>query len=110
VPNLGLTPIEAVSALARRRVAGELSARAFAVSDSRLRTDRDRWELVAVSAALLRTAEEVVRDRGIKALDAVHFASALMFQSDSRIRIPFNSADERPLGAAAACGLRVERA
>jgi uncharacterized protein len=66
--------------------------------------------LVAVSAALLRTAEEVVRDRGVRALDAIHIASALMFQADSRIRIPFITADERQLGAAVACGLRLERA
>ena len=104
-----LTPVEAVSALARRRVAGELSDRAFVVTDSRLRTDRERWELVAISGHLLRRAEQVVRDQGTKALDGIHIASALLFQADSRIRIPFISADERQLDAAAACGLLVER-
>src|SRR5271167_4724081 len=78
-----LAPVEAVSTLARRRVTGELSDRAFAAIDSRIKTDRERWELVAVSETLLRRAEEVVRDRGIKTLDAIHIASALLFQADS---------------------------
>jgi hypothetical protein len=32
-----------------------------------------------------------------------------LFQADSGIRIPFISADQKQLNAAAACGLRVER-
>lgn len=105
-----LATVEAVSALARRRVMGELSDHAVAAIDSRMRTDRERWELVAVSERLLRMAEEVVRERAVKALDGIHIASALLFQADSGIRIPFISADERQLNAAAACGLSVARA
>jgi len=51
----------------------------------------------------------VARARAIKALDAIHIAGALLFQSDSGVRIPFISADEKQLNAALAFGLRVER-
>ena len=103
-----LAPVEAVSALARRRVTGELSDRALAAIESRLTIDRGRWDLVAVSETLLRRAEQVVHDRGIKALDGIHIAGALLFQTNSMVRVPFVSADERQLNAAAACGLSIK--
>jgi len=104
-----IAPVEAMSAVARRRVTLELNDRAFAAIKSRVRADRERWELIAVTELVLRRAEEVVCARGIKALDGIHIASALLVEADMRIRLPFISADERQLNAASTFGLQLER-
>jgi len=103
-----LTPVEIMSVLARRRLTGELSDRAFTAIESRATKDRERWEYVAISETLLRRAEQVVRGGGIKTLDAIHIAAALLFQDDSGARISFISADRRQSDAAAVFGMRVE--
>jgi hypothetical protein len=57
---------------------------------------------------MLHRAEEVVLSRAIKTLDAIHIASALLFQESSGVRISFISADRRQLDSAAAFTLPVE--
>jgi predicted nucleic acid-binding protein len=104
-----LTPVELFSAFVRRRLSGELNDRAFAAVKSRANRDRERGEFVAVNESLLRQAEQVIRVRGIKALDAVHIASALTFRDDSGAHTSFISADEKQLDAAIASGMQVER-
>lgn len=86
-----VTPLEALSAVHRRRALGQITERAFAAISSQLQTEQVRWELIAVDDSVLEKAEEVIRNSRIKTLDAIHIASALLFQSDSRMRIPFVS-------------------
>ena len=102
-------PLETLSAISRRRSLGEITEPAFAAISSLLKTERTRWELVAVDNSVLNKAEEVIRNSAIKALDAIHIASALLFQANLGTRIPFVSADARQLNAASAFGLRIER-
>lgn len=74
---------------------------------SRLRADRDHWELVEVNASLLGRAEEVIARAEVRMLDALHIASALAFQELSGLRVPFVTADERQRDAAQQMGLQV---
>ena len=104
-----LTPIEVTSGLVRRLALGHLSANAFAAACERLTADRRKWVRIAVGDSLVERAQEVIRNFHVKTLDAIHIASALEFQTNSVTRLPFLTADEKQLNAAASCGLRVER-
>jgi hypothetical protein len=60
-----------------------------------------RWELVEVGAAVLSRAEEIVQGIvPIRALDAIHVASLMTFQSAAGIRVPFITGDGRQRDAA----------
>ncbi|MDN5941415.1 MAG: type II toxin-antitoxin system VapC family toxin [Nitrospira sp.] len=88
-----LAPVEALSALSRRRIAGEITQRDFLAIRSRLHKDRDYWELVEVGPIVLSQAEELVQKIALRTLDALHIASALTFQAASGLTIPFVTAD-----------------
>lgn len=90
-----IVPVEVLSALSRRHMAGELTPRDFLAIRSRLHKDRSYWELVEVGAIVLSQAEELVQTVGLRTLDALHVASALAFQAASGLTIPFITADIR---------------
>jgi predicted nucleic acid-binding protein len=92
--------VEVLSALGRRRAAGDLTQRDFLAIRSRLHKDRAYWELVEVGPIVLSQAEELVRKTGLRTLDALHVASALTFQAASSLTIPFITADARQREAA----------
>jgi len=102
-----LAPVEALSALVRRRRNGEMTAKDFAAITERLRKDRAMWELVGIGTELLEQAEEVVCSTGASTLDAIHLASARSVCVLSGQRIPFVTADARQRAAAARLDIEV---
>lgn len=100
-------PVELLSALTRRHGQKELSEPDYTAILSRIKQDRAFWELIEVTPGVLARAEEMVLDLKVRALDAIHLASAAIFQ-DSTGRSPlFVTSDERQLEAAEECGLGV---
>jgi len=95
-----IAPLEATSALCRRRATGELAQRDFAAILSRIRRDRVYWELVEVTPLVLGRAEELIREVALRTLDAIHVASALAFRRASGLSVPFITADARQREAA----------
>ena len=102
-----VAPVEVLSALSRRRTAGELTQRDFLAIKSRLHKDRAYWELVEVGPIVLSQAEELVQRAGLRTLDALHVASALTFQAASGLTIPFVTADVRQSDAAESLALNL---
>ena len=103
-----ITPIEVMSALSRKRRDRELSEEDFAVTVSRIQTERTRWELVEIGPPVLSRAEEIVQGSlPMRALDVVHLASLTTFQAAAGIRIPFITGDGRQRDTAAILGLDV---
>ena len=102
-----VAPVEAISALSRRRTSGELAPQDFLAIRSRLHKDLAYWDLVEVSEHVLRHAEELVQKTDVRTLDALHIASAVMFQTASRLTIPFVTSDAKQRDAAQATGLTV---
>ncbi len=100
-----IAPLEALSAFGRRRAANEISAHSFDAIVARLQSDREHFELVEVNVVVLGRAEEVIRKAGVRTLDAVHIACALVFQELSGRRVPFITADDRQRDAAQQFGL-----
>jgi predicted nucleic acid-binding protein len=79
---------------------GDLAERDLSAILSRMRDDRAYWELIEVSPLVLDKAEELIQRTGLRVLDAIHVASAIIFQTASGIRIPFITADARQRDAA----------
>lgn len=90
-----LTPIEALSAFVRRRAAGDLSEGDYVAIVARFDRDRQMWEMVELTPLVLGRAEELVRAEGLRTLDAIHIASALIVRSAAGIYLPFITGDAR---------------
>jgi len=104
-----IAPTETISALSRRRNVEELTAKHFAETLSRIKADRAYWELVEVSALVLKEADEVILKTDLRTLDAIHLASILTFQHASGIQIPFVTGNTRQREAATHVGLDTVR-
>ena len=102
-----IAPVELLSALCRRRGTGELPERDFAVILSSIRKDRVHWELVEVSGLVIGRSEELVQVADVRTLDAIHVASALVFQTATGFALPFVTGDTRQREAASRLGLDV---
>jgi predicted nucleic acid-binding protein len=102
-----ILPVEAVAALGRRREAGDLSEADHTAILRRLASDRTHWELVDPGRTVLARAEQLAGRHGLRALDALHVASALEFETSTELRVPFITADRRQRDAAERSGLSV---
>ena len=99
-------PVELGGALRRRVAEGTLDASRLPGILTRVAADRAYWTLVAVGTDVLTAAETLVTKHPLRALDAIHVASARLFAD--RVTTPallFVSADKRQTEAAAAIGL-----
>jgi hypothetical protein len=63
--------------------------------------------LVELTPAVLNRAEETIEKVKVRTLDALHIASALMFQDLSGMHVSFITADEQQRNAARLVGLPV---
>jgi predicted nucleic acid-binding protein len=103
-----ITPVEVLSALCRKKRNGDLSEENFSATLSRVQSDRIRWELVEVGGTVLSRAEEIIQGTvRMRALDAIHVASLITFQSASGTNIPFVTGDIRQRDAATHLGVDV---
>jgi predicted nucleic acid-binding protein len=103
-------PLELRSALRRRVSEGSLDGERVQEILKRFATDRAFWMLVSVSSEVLAGAETLIAAHPLRALDAIHVASAQLFAT--RITAPrliFVSADARQTSSAAAIGLTTTR-
>ena len=100
-------PLEVRSALRRRVGEKSLDAKRAPAILKRLIADRAFWTVVDVSHDVLATAETLTAAHPLRALDAIHVASAKLF--GARIASPaftFVSADMQQTTVAEALGLK----
>lgn len=105
-----LAPVEATSALVRRRTAGELRPADFEAIAAQLFRDRQHWHLVELTTDVLSRAEDIITQANVRTLDAVHLSSALAVKAawgDPRRQMAFVTGDNRQQDAAQALGLSV---
>jgi predicted nucleic acid-binding protein len=102
-----ITYAEAMSAGSRREMAGKLTAREATEIETRLRADFIGpllpYVVLEPRRPMVHHAADLARQHRLRALDAIHLASALAvrFNTPSGISFHFGSADQR-LNAAAA--------
>jgi predicted nucleic acid-binding protein len=99
-------PVEVRSAL-RRRVAGKsLDAKRVPGILKRLAADRAYWTIIEVSREVLATAESLSGAHPLRALDAIHVASAKLFADRTGSQaFTFVSADAQQTNVAEALGI-----
>lgn len=110
VATSAIVPIELRSALRRRVSEGTLDEARVPEILKRVATERGFWALIGVSSDVLAAAETLVAAHPLRALDAIHVASAQLFSA--RITAPeliFVSADARQTAAATAVGMTTKQ-
>jgi predicted nucleic acid-binding protein len=101
-------PVELRSSLRRRVAEGSVDAARLPAIVKHVAVDRPYWTLVEVGIDVLAGAETLAAAHPIRALDAIHVASAQLFAA--RVSMPgltFVSADKRQTETAVAVGLVV---
>jgi predicted nucleic acid-binding protein len=100
--------VELSSAFRRRTSDGSIDGKQAPRLAQRVAADRVYWTLVEVSAGILAAAERLVAHHPLRALDAIHVASAQFFASRAgHPDLVFVSADVRQAEVATAVGLKV---
>jgi len=109
VVSSAIAPVEATSALWRRRAVGDVAETDLQAILRRLAEDRFHWEFVDLTTDVLDRAEDVIRRTGVRTSDAVHLASALTVQAANgqRRSTQFITGDARQRDAAVGMGLQV---
>jgi uncharacterized protein len=101
-------PVEIRSALRRRVSEGTLDAARVPEILKRVAADRVYWTLVEVARDVLASAETLATAHPLRALDAIHLASAQLFAGHMTVpALLFVSADARQTAAAAAVGMTI---
>lgn len=120
IPNAGhtifvaqITPVEVVSALARRARAGQIDARTGRAA--RLLVDRHHvreYQVIRLTDEIVGRAEDLLEHHPLRAADALQLASALAvsnrLMASNLSGLVFVSGDQRLLTAAMAEGLQTD--
>jgi uncharacterized protein len=102
-----IATVELASAIRYHRAQRKLTARELSRIEARIADERPLWNLLAVDGSVLERAEALTRVMAVKTLDAVHVASALVFEHETGLRVPFVTGDDQQRRAATALGLAV---
>ncbi len=101
------TPVEVVSALARREREGRLSADEVNAGLLVFRHLTDAWHEIVPSESLRRTAERVLRVHPLRAADSLQLAAALVAAGRDPATLELVCLDERLTAAARREGFTV---
>ncbi|OGW01552.1 MAG: hypothetical protein A2889_00995 [Nitrospinae bacterium RIFCSPLOWO2_01_FULL_39_10] len=97
---------ESFSALSRRRQGKEIDDKMFDRLVNRIKKDLPYIEIIKLTDDVLKTAEEVILRSTVRTLDAIHIASALLFQELTGIELTFVTSDKKQEESAKNEGLK----
>jgi predicted nucleic acid-binding protein len=109
IASSSIAYVEARSALARRRAAGDIPSRVYRRLVGDFDADWDRYVRIEVSETLVRRAAGLAARHRLRAYDSIHLASALLLRERPGDDMIFASWDKELDGAAAREGLRLLR-
>ena len=102
-------PVEVRSVLRRRLAEKTLDAKRVPGIVKRLAADRAYWTIIEVSREVLATAESLSGAHPLRALDAIHVASAKLFGDRTASQtLTFVSADAQQTLVAEALGIKTQ--
>ena len=101
------TPVECVSALARREREGTLSAASLADAVRRLRALGERWQEILPTDTIRSTAQRLLRVHPLRAADALQLAAAVVASEHDPSSLPMVCLDQRLSDAASREGFSV---
>ena len=97
--------VEVRAALARREREGSFLSGTYLVAVSEFERGWPDYRIVELEAPIARMAGDLAQTRALRALDALHLASALFLKDSGVASLSFLSADRRLRAAAQAEGL-----
>jgi predicted nucleic acid-binding protein len=97
--------LECFSALSRKWISREIDGRKLNRLVKTIQTDVRSLEMIQANAPVLDKAQEIVLQTLARPLDAVHIASALIFQEMARVKVLFITSDHRQGDVAVHVGL-----
>ena len=97
--------IECFSALSRKWISREIDGKKLNRLVKAMETDVHSLELIQVNDSVLDKAQEIVLQSLARPLDAIHIASALIFQEMARVKVLFVTSDHRQSDVAVHVGL-----
>ena len=100
-----LMPAELHSAFSRRVREGTLATVALPRLFTRVASDREHWTLIETTREVMADVETLLESHPLRTLDAIHLASARVFQRRLRAALTFVSADARQIAVAGREGL-----
>lgn len=86
---------ECFSVFSKRRQGKEIDDKTFDRLVNRVKKDLPYIEIVRLTDDVLRRTEEILLHSDVQTLDAVHIASALLFQESTGIALTFVTSDKR---------------
>jgi predicted nucleic acid-binding protein len=89
------TPVECVSAIARRERDGDIRLRDVTTALERLRALGESWQEVLPTEAVRTTAQRLLRVHALRAADSMQLAAAVVAAEYETAALPFVSLDER---------------
>ena len=95
-----LVSVECFSALSRKKQAGELKSSEFDSLIKKIRESLAHIEIIRLTDDVLAKAGQIVVSSPVRSLDALHIASALIFQDAMQIPLTFVTSDHRQLETA----------
>lgn len=97
---------ESFAALSRKRTIGEMDGKKFNRLVRTMKADSRYLEIINISDSVLDKSQEIVLNSAARTLDAIHIASALIFQSMAEIPVTFITSDRKQYEVAQEKGLR----
>ena len=99
--------VELLSAFRRNLTARSIDQKVYSAIVGRLSQHREKMRFVELTSNVLENAERYVSDFDIRALDAIHIASAIVSRARFPKELPFVTADSRQRDVAVKLGLKV---
>jgi predicted nucleic acid-binding protein len=106
IVSSAILALECFSALSRKKKERELSAREFDTIRRQLKNDSSYMEIIKLTDEVIEKAEAIVLKSTARPLDAIHIASAIIFQNEIKIALPFFTSDRKQHEAALNEGLK----
>ncbi len=88
-------PTECFSALSRKKEEGYLSNEDLKRLVSHIKEDLPYIEIIRLTDEVMEKAENIALHSTARALDAIHIASALIFQESTGIKLTFITSDQK---------------
>jgi uncharacterized protein len=99
--------VELSSAFRRNLTSGRIDARTHTAIMKKFTQHRQKFRIMELSGSVLEAAERYVADFDVRALDAIHLASAMVLNDRLPKRLPFITSDSRQRDVGERLGLRV---
>jgi predicted nucleic acid-binding protein len=107
VMTSSIAGVEVSSAFRRKLASGSIDEKFHTAIMKRFAQNRRKFRFVEMTSTVLARAEQYVTDFDVRALDAIHLASAMVVRDRFARNLPFITADSRQRDVAEQLGLEV---